>query len=87
MNTCVSDEDGRTFDAASLKRLREHQERQRAEGASVDACLIVAGEFMELVEATTDEAQLHELLDIAGAALRQASRLQRDIDAREGGAT
>jgi hypothetical protein len=74
----ISDEDGRAFEAASLKRLRERQEQQRADPRClVDANLIIAGEFMELVEARSLETRLHELLDVMGSCARQWSRLQR----------
>jgi len=64
--------------AEYLKHWRSSQERDRAShGIPVDAHVIIAGEFVELIEATDDEARLYELLDVMGACARQWSRLQR----------
>lgn len=86
---------GVSLDAKALKRLRTQQERDRAHDAYIDANLIVAGEVAELFESDSPGTHLEELIDVAGACLRQASRLTvpsqttgtierllRDIDAK-----
>lgn len=60
--------------AASLKRLRE---------AYTTADRILLGEIAEVLEAETDEARIYELLDVAAVCLRIASKMQRDLDARD----
>ena len=69
-------------DATRIKRVRTSQERE----GHADADVVLMGEVAEVLEAETDEARIYELLDVAAVCMRIASKMQRDIDAREGGA-
>ena len=71
--------------AKRCKGIRQLQERMRHHGA-MDSDTILMGEVAEVLEAKTDEERIYELLDVAAVCIRLASKMQCDIDAREGGA-
>ena len=65
--------------AARIKRIRSSQEHE----GRVDGDVVLMGEIAEVLEAETDEARIYELLDVAAVCLRIASKMQRDLDARD----
>ena len=70
---------GDLLTASELKRQRE-EEFAACEGS---ALTVLLGEVAEAIEARTTEERIYELLDVAAVCLRIASKMQRDLDARD----